>query len=224
MSLQNWLSRPLSSAKARQNAIDNSSTDSPFASALLASSRFCIVITMLAYTVAMTGCAKTAPPVETPAADHDHDHDDDGHDHEHDDHDHDHDGHDHDHDHADIDVDSLMPIDAPDGPESLSAGIDQLVSMRDTIAKGFADDDVDSIHDQLHSVGGLLEHLEEMTKSSDLPDDAKEQAADAIDSLFDAFGDVDAKLHGDTGAEYSDVSDKIDSAVKTLSELELPQS
>ncbi|EMI53880.1 hypothetical protein [Rhodopirellula sallentina] len=174
------------------------------------STRFCVAMTVLAYAITITGCRQSTPTDTPPASEHDHD-----------DHDHDHAGHDHDHDHE-IDIDSLPAIDTPAGPATLSEGIEQLASMQDAIAKGFADDDVDSIHGQLHSIGGLLEHLESLTASSDLPAEAKEKAGKAIDSLFDAFGDVDAKLHGDTGKDYSDVSDKIDEAVKTLTGLKLP--
>ncbi len=187
------------------------------------SSRFFVLMTVLAYAVAVTGCGQTAPPpADTPAEHDDHDHDHDGHDHDHDHEGHDHDGHDH--DSADIDVDSLMPIDAPAAPASLADGVEQLVSLRDVIAKGFEEDDVDAIHDQLHSIGGLLEYLESKVSSSELPTETKDKAASAIDTLFDAFGDVDAKLHGDLGKDYSDVSSKIDTAVKTLSELDLSKS
>ncbi|MFG0291313.1 MAG: hypothetical protein ACF8CQ_24325 [Rhodopirellula sp. JB044] len=181
------------------------------------STRFCVAMTVLAYAVAITGCSQPTSTDTPTASEHDHDHDHDDHEH----HDHDHAGHDHDHDHE-IDIDNLPTIDTPAGPATLSEGIEQLASMRDSIAKGFADDDVDSIHGQLHSIGGLLEHLESMTASSDLPAEAKEKAGKAIDSLFDAFGDVDAKLHGDTGKDYADVSDKINEAVKTLTGLKLP--
>lgn len=133
--------------------------------------------------------------------------------------DHDHGDHDHgDHD-DDIDIGSLMPIEVTPGPEDLPSGVEQLVALRDTVGKGFADDDVDSIHDQLHSVGNLLECVEELVESSDLAGDAKTDAKKAIDTLFDAYGDVDAKLHGQDGKDYSDVSDEIDTAIKTLQDL-----
>lgn len=142
-----------------------------------------------------------------------------GHDHGEGDHEgHDHDGHDHS-EHADIDIDSLMPIEATPGPKDLSSGVEQLATLRETVGKGFADDDVDSIHDQLHSVGNLLECVEELVKSSDLTGDAKTEANKAIEQLFDAYGDVDSKLHGQEGKDYSEVADDIETAIKTLQDL-----
>lgn len=119
----------------------------------------------------------------------------------------------------DIDIGALMPIEPMEEPESLAAGVEQLTSLRDTVAAGFAADDVDSIHDQLHSVGNLLECIESLAESSELSDDQKKAAGQAIESLFDAYGGVDAKLHGQEGNDYADVKEEINAAVDTLNEL-----
>ncbi|MFG0264381.1 MAG: hypothetical protein ACF8AM_04410 [Rhodopirellula sp. JB055] len=179
--------------------------------------------------VAAPGCQPSSPTESgatstTGSSDHDHDHD--GHDH--DGHDHDHEGHDHDgHDHDVIDADAaglssdaLVHLDKPEPPESLSAAVEKLVKMKSTIAGGFADDDVDSVHHELHEIGTLLEQTETLAKASDLNEEKKKQALAAIDSLFDAFGSVDAKLHGESGAEYSEVSGDIDDAIKVLGGLQ----
>lgn len=118
----------------------------------------------------------------------------------------------------DIDVGALMPIETTPAPENLSEGVQQLVAMRDSIAAGFADNDVDSVHDELHSVGDLLENIEGLIKSSSLTADQKTNANAAIKKLFDAYGAVDESLHGDGGKEYDVVSGDIDSAVTTLKE------
>ncbi len=180
---------------------------------LLSASQSFVLLTMFAYLGSMIGCGPAETPLATKAAPSDeHDHDDD----------HDHDAHEHDgHDHDDIDVDGLMPINTPDAPESLAAGVQQLVALRDEIAEGFAADDVDSIHDQLHGVGNLLESLEQLTVASEMSAEAKEQAAKAVEVLFDAFDQVDQKLHGKDGKDYADVSSDIDAAVQTLTKLEL---
>jgi len=158
-----------------------------------------------------------------------HDHED--HEHGHDHGDHAHDGHDHgDHDHGDkvdasavgLDADSLVHLDEPEPPKSLAEAIEKLTQLRDTVAKGFADKKVDDVHGELHDVGNLLDATEGLVESSKLDADAKKSAKAAIETLFDSYGDVDAKLHGEKGKEYSDVSDDIDSAIKTLSELIKP--
>ncbi|MEO9590450.1 hypothetical protein [Rhodopirellula bahusiensis] len=183
--------------------------------------------------VAFTGCqpsstTDSAASTESSDSHDDHDHGShEGHDHDHDGHDHDahgHDIHDHgDHDHETIDAsaaglstDALVHLEKADAPKSLDEAIKKLTSMQSTIAGGFADDDVDSIHNELHEIGTLLEQTESLAKESDLDDEKKKQALAAIDTLFDAFGSVDAKLHGDEGAEYSEVGGDIEDAIKVL--------
>ena len=177
----------------------------------LNASRFLALVTMLGYTGSMVGCGPPeTPTTATPVVEEGDEHDHEGHDHE---------GHDHS---AAIDIDELMPLDAAPTPESLSEGVAQLVAMRDTISDGFTANDPESVHDQLHSIGGLLESLEDMVESSEMSDAVKKEAAQAVEALFESFGDVDAKLHGEDGKDYADVSDKINSAVEALSNLELP--
>lgn len=155
----------------------------------------------------------------------DHGHDHEGHDHE----GHDHDGHDHgDHDHGKInaadmglDADALVHLDEPDPPASLAEAVEKLAGMKTRIAAGFAADDVDSIHDELHDIGTVLEQTEELVDASDMDADQKKQAAQAVESLFEAFGSVDAKLHGETGSDYSEVASKIDEAVSALEGMKL---
>ncbi|WDQ14825.1 hypothetical protein [Rhodopirellula sp. P2] len=158
-----------------------------------------------------------------------------GDDHGHDDHG-DHEGHDHDadghegHDHGDHEVidadaaglssDALVHLEKPAAPKSFAAAVEKLAKMKTTIAGGFADDDVDSIHNELHDIGTLLEQTEALAKSSDLNEEQKKQALAAVDALFDAFGSVDAKLHGENGAEYSEVSGDIDDSIKVLGGLQ----
>ncbi|GAB5513331.1 hypothetical protein [Rhodopirellula baltica] len=181
--------------------------------------------------IAFTGCQPSSAPdnaatTETSDSHDDHDHDGhEGHDHD----GHDHEGHDHEgHDHAahgnetidaaaaGLSTDALVHLEKADAPKTLADAIKKLTSMQSTIAGGFADDDVDSIHNELHEIGTLLEQTETLAKESDLGDEKKKQALAAIDTLFDAFGSVDAKLHGDEGADFSEVSGDIEDAIKVL--------
>ena len=192
----------------------------------------------------LTGCQPQQAESPT-AADHDHDdhahdhdhdghdHDDHGHDHDHaghdhDDHGHDHDHGDHDHDHGDHTVDAgsigimaddLPTLDQGDTPKSFADAVAQLGEARDQIKGGFEKDDPESVHGQLHEIGTLLESIETFVLKAKWDKDVQKEAAAAVDSLFDSYGDVDAKLHGDSGKEYSDVSDAIDTAVKKLTEI-----
>ncbi|EMI25345.1 hypothetical protein [Rhodopirellula europaea] len=179
--------------------------------------------------IAFTGCQPSSAPDEaattqTSDSHDDHDHDShEGHDHA----GHDHEGHDHAaHGHETVDAaaaglstDALVHLEKADAPKTLADAIKKLTSMQSTIAGGFADDDVDSIHNELHDIGTLLEQTEVLAKESDLGEEKKKQALAAIDTLFDAFGSVDAKLHGDEGADFDEVSSDIEDAIKVLGDL-----
>ena len=186
--------------------------------------------------IAFTGCQPSSAPDEAATTqtsdshdDHDHDshegHDHAGHDHE--GHGHDHEGHDHAvHGHETVDAaaaglstDALVHLEKADAPKTLADATKKLTSMQSTIAGGFADDDVDSIHNELHDIGTLLEQTEVLAKESDLGEEKKKQALAAIDTLFDAFGSVDAKLHGEEGADFDEVSSDIEDAIKVLGDL-----
>ncbi|WP_430454078.1 hypothetical protein [Rhodopirellula europaea] len=186
--------------------------------------------------IAFTGCQPSSAPDEAATTqtsnshdDHNHDshegHDHAGHDHE--GHGHDHEGHDHAaHGHETVDAaaaglstDALVHLEKADAPKTLADAIKKLTSMQSTIAGGFADDDVDSIHNELHDIGTLLEQTEVLAKESNLGEEKKKQALAAIDTLFDAFGSVDAKLHGEEGADFDEVSSDIEDAIKVLGDL-----
>ena len=78
---------------------------------------------------------------------------------------------------------------------------------------------LDAAHGPLHEIGHKLEALPALLDASDLADEAKTSAKGAVESLMDAFGKIDAKLHGAAdGADYADVKDSIDSALATLLE------
>ncbi len=169
---------------------------------LWSSSRRWVLLSAVMYVGMQAGCRPAAAP---PAVIDDHD------DHDHDDHDHA--GHDHD---GEIDVDGLVPIEDAPPFESLGEGVHQLVALRDAIAKGFADNDVESIHDQLHDVAGVLGQIEDMIPETDIPDDTKQEMEQAVDTLFNAYGELDAKQHGDEGKDYAEVSGEINTAIDTL--------
>lgn len=174
--------------------------------------------------IAFTGCQPSSAPDEAATTQTSDSHDD----HDHDSHEgHDHEGHDHAaHGHETVDAaaaglstDALVHLEKADAPKTLADAIKKLSSMQSTIAGGFADDDVDSIHNELHDIGTLLEQTEVLAKESDLGEEKKKQALAAIDTLFDAFGSVDAKLHGDEGADFDEVSSDIEDAIKVLGDL-----
>ncbi len=103
-------------------------------------------------------------------------------------------------------------------PETLAAAVTELESVCATIKAAYAKDDSEAAHGPLHDVGHLLEQVPALIETSSLDAAGKEEAKKATESLFQAFGDVDKGMHGEEGKKYSEVSDAVDAALKTLSE------
>lgn len=116
--------------------------------------------------------------------------------------------HDHDHDHG------------HGHAETLGGAVTALTELRDGVSKAFADGDEDAAHGPLHEVGHLLEQVSSLAASSELSAEAKAGVEKNVDALFDLFGAVDKKMHGDEegGKDYKDVSKEIDAAISAISE------
>ena len=113
---------------------------------------------------------------------------------------HDH-GHEHGHDH----------------PETLAAAFAEVTELRDTVRDAFKEGDKDTAHGPLHDVGHLLEDLEGLVQEAELSDEAKATIKTNIDTLFESFGAVDDKMHdSEEGSDYSEVSEKIDTAIAAI--------
>lgn len=157
----------------------------------------CCLIATLAWTSGCDGKPVTQEPPAKSGDSHDHDH---GHDHEHD--------HEHKegeaHDHSNL---------------GLGDAAKEIVSLQKAIAEAFAANDPEKAHDPLHEIGHIIGVLEAAGKKEGLSEaDATELKATA-DSLMEAFGKVDATMHGDGEAKYSDVSEQVDQAIATLKKL-----
>ena len=120
--------------------------------------------------------------------------------------DHDQDGHDHgDHDHANM---------------SFGAAIAEIEELSGTISESMAKDDADAAHDPLHHIGDLLETLPELAKKDGLSEDDQKTVNGAVAKLMDAYGAVDAIMHGEEGKSWDEVKGEIDEATTTLTAFE----
>ncbi|QDV68548.1 hypothetical protein Poly24_22580 [Rosistilla carotiformis] len=114
---------------------------------------------------------------------------------------------DHGHDHGDH---------AHSAPTSLPEAIETIDHLADEIQESFAADDPDGAHGPLHDIGSVLEGAGLLVAKSDLTDEQKKAASEALKKLMDAYGKVDAKMHGDEGVDYADVSKEITTALEGL--------
>lgn len=116
------------------------------------------------------------------------------------DHDHGHEGEDHHH------------------AETLPEAIKELTSMRDVIRDAFGKNDIETAHGPLHEVGHVLELIPGLAEKQGLSGEALAAVKASTEKLFEAFGEVDKTLHGAEGSTYTEESEKIDAALKALTE------
>ncbi len=180
--------------------------------ALFASSSLCGLLLIAA------GCT---PPATPPAADTAGEAAHDGHDHAGDHADHDHGGDHADHDH---DGDKLPAADElahlHDGHEhatSYNQSIEMLDKMLSDARAAKEKGDTEALDNTVHEIGHALEDVTDLAaKEASIDAAAKEKIAAAVETLMDAFGKVDEKLHGGKGADLAEVEATITPAFDTL--------
>lgn len=69
---------------------------------------------------------------------------------------------------------------------------------------------------QVHEIGHALEDVISLAKKSALSEEDQVAVGTAVESLLDAFGKIDEKLHGGDGANYEDVATDITTAMDVL--------
>ena len=166
----------------------------------------------------VTGCDNVQNQKQVASApvhdEHDHDeHDHDEHDHDEHDHDeHDHDEHDHDehgHDH--------------DLPATVEAAIAQLKKVTNQVRAALNSGETKKADSLVHSIGHLIEDLNEKIASADVEQKVKDAATAASEKIFDMYGEIDSVLHGAEeeikNIKFSDFGPAINKATKTLESL-----
>ena len=164
-------------------------------------------ILLVASLILVTGCDQ----VQNPGADattqvQSHAHDDHGHDdHAHDDHGHDDHGHGH------------------ELPATVEAAIKQLKKVTNQVRAALKDGETGKADSLVHSIGHLIEDLNEKIASADVEQKVKDAATAASEKIFDAYGELDSVLHGAKeeieNLQFSDFGPAINKATKTLESL-----
>lgn len=103
------------------------------------------------------------------------------------------------------------------GPESLKDALAELTSLRNTIRDSFAKNDQDAAHGPLHEVGAILEAIPELAKKEKISTENQSAIETAVNTLMDAFGNVDKTMHGQEGSTYNEESATIDTTLTALS-------
>ncbi len=159
-------------------------------------------ILLVASLILVTGCDQVQNPgadattqVQSPAHD-DHGHDDHGHD-------------DHGHGH--------------ELPATVEAAIKQLKKVTNQVRAALKDGETGKADSLVHSIGHLIEDLNEKIASADVEQKVKDAATAASEKIFDAYGELDSVLHGAKeeieNLQFSDFGPAITKATKTLESL-----
>ena len=174
-------------------------------------------ILLVASLILVTGCDQVQNPradattqVQSPTHD-EHGHDEHGHDeHGHDEHGHDEHGHD-DHGHG------------HELPATVEAAIKQLKKVTNQVRAALKDGETGKADSLVHSIGHLIEDLNEKIASADVEQKVKDAATEASEKIFDAYGELDSVLHGAKeeieNLQFSDFGPAITKATKTLESL-----
>ena len=109
---------------------------------------------------------------------------------------------------------------AHDGDHVHAATYPEAVAMvdglREKIRDAFAKGEGMSADSSVHEIGHVLEDMTMLAKKASLSDADQVEVGTAVESLLDAFGKIDEKLHGGDGVDYDKVATEIDAAFVTL--------
>jgi hypothetical protein len=100
--------------------------------------------------------------------------------------------------------------------ETYNAAVVELDAMRQQISDAFAAGDIEAADGPIHEVGHVLEDVVDLARKENFSAEAIAEINSAVESLFDAFGRVDERIHGGEGATYDEVQSQIDTAFETL--------
>ena len=99
---------------------------------------------------------------------------------------------------------------------SFKEATQELVTLRNKIRDGFAAGDIDAAHGPLHEVGHILEELPQLAEKDGISGEQLGSVKQATEELFDAWGRVDATLHGQEGSTYDEEATAIEDAMNVV--------
>lgn len=121
--------------------------------------------------------------------------------------DHDHAG-EHEHDHAGAETAK---------PETYSAAIDKLSQLTEEVCTAFKNETPEDAHESLHSVGHLLESLPALaSKQMTLPEASMAELNASVETMFDAFTELDGTLHGGEAVDIAIIEEKLTQSLQKL--------
>ena len=103
--------------------------------------------------------------------------------------------------------------------EDFGTGVTMLEEHYEEIKVAFEAGKPDDAHDALHCIGEILENLPRLAKQAELTDDQVTAVQQAVDKMFEAYGQVDDAMHHNQTPDYAAVADSLDTEMAVLKKL-----
>jgi hypothetical protein len=103
-----------------------------------------------------------------------------------------------------------------DHAETYPDAVAQIEKLNTEISASFAAGKGAEADSQVHAIGHALEDVPALAKKTTLSEEDQTAVGVAVETLLDAFGKIDEKLHGGDGVDYDQVAGDITSALETL--------
>jgi hypothetical protein len=100
--------------------------------------------------------------------------------------------------------------------ETFAEAIKKIGTLRTQVKESLAAGDMAGADGPVHEIGHLLEQTVELARKEISSNADLQEVQKAVDQLLDAFGELDATLHGRPGKTYDQVESKIESALGDL--------
>ncbi len=120
--------------------------------------------------------------------------------------DHDHEGHDHEQgEHA-------------DHPKTYAEAVAKVEALETEMREALAKGETKKADLALHEVGHVLEDVAQLAKEASFSTAQQLDVKKDVDELFEHFGTIDDRIHGDLEVSYDEFAEKIHAAVERLHE------
>jgi len=91
--------------------------------------------------------------------------------------------------------------------------------MNDLAGEAFSAGNREAADIQLHKLGDALQGLHRVAENADMTYEQRQSVQIATVKLFEAFGSVDATMHGKVGVSYEEAALSIDENLQALKDI-----
>jgi hypothetical protein len=108
---------------------------------------------------------------------------------------------------------------AEEAPHSFAEGVAALQKHYAEIKTAYTQGEAEKAHEPLHQVGSVLEALPELGQQAGLAATDLEKLKQAVEKMFEAYGNIDDAVHQKKEADYQAVAEQLDENMAAISSL-----